>query len=94
LPSIVNALNQQRIIEDCRRNKSKLSAQEHEGLYNKLNNSGFLAPIDSNKTQTNIYNITANYWHATRNFTYYSHATQLYTIYSHATPLLALTLCT
>jgi hypothetical protein len=57
LPSIVNALNQQRIIEDCRRNKSKLSAQEHEGLYNKLNNSGFLAPIDSNKTQTNIYNI-------------------------------------
>jgi hypothetical protein len=37
---------------------------------------------------------TANYWHATRNFIYYSHATQLYTIYSHATPLLALTLRT
>jgi hypothetical protein len=36
--------------------------------------------------------ITANYWHATRNFTNYSHATQLYTIYSHATRLLALTL--
>jgi hypothetical protein len=38
--------------------------------------------------------ITANYSHATQNFTYYSHATQLYTNYSYATQLLALTLCT
>jgi hypothetical protein len=57
LPSIVNALNQQRINEDRRRNRSKLSAQEHEALRENLNNSAFLAPIDSNETQNNIYNI-------------------------------------
>jgi hypothetical protein len=51
LPSIMNALNQRRIEEDRRRNKSKLSAQEHQALRDKLNNSSFLAPIDSDTEQ-------------------------------------------
>jgi hypothetical protein len=38
LPFIINALNQQRIEEDRRRNKSKLSAQEHQALCENLNN--------------------------------------------------------
>jgi hypothetical protein len=50
LPSIVNAFNQQRINEDYRRNRSKLSAQKHEALYKNLNSLAFLALIDSNET--------------------------------------------
>jgi hypothetical protein len=57
LPSMVNLLNQRRIKEDRRRNKSKVSAQEHYALRDKLNNSGFLALIDSDETQNNICNI-------------------------------------
>jgi hypothetical protein len=48
-------------------------------------------PVLGDQTESiiniSIY-ISANYSHATRNFTYYLHATQLYTIYSHAAPLL------
>jgi hypothetical protein len=40
----------------------------------------------------NIIDLTANYWHATRNFTYYSHATPLLALTPHATLLLALAL--
>jgi hypothetical protein len=36
-------------------------------------------------------NKTANYWHATRNFTNYSHATRLLALTPNATLLLALT---
>ena len=50
LSSILNALNQRRIEKDRRRNKSKLSAQKQQTLHDKLSNSGFLAPIDSDKT--------------------------------------------
>jgi hypothetical protein len=52
----------------------------------------FLRPFPLNlkiSILSHLYIIsTANYSHATQNFTYYSHATQLYTNYSHATPLL------
>ena len=46
------------------------------------------------RSHLTLFVLTANYSHATQNFTYYPHATQLYTIYSHATLLLALTLRT
>lgn len=47
LSTIVNALNQRRIEESRRQNKSKLSADEYKVLRHKLNNSDFLAPIRS-----------------------------------------------
>jgi hypothetical protein len=50
LLTIANALNQRRIEENRRQNKSKLSEEEEKALRDKLNNSGFLAPTDADET--------------------------------------------